>query len=332
MLDLNHDGAVSRSELHAVAKRWGWHWQEAPFFALIDLLTIPGPIPKEKFNAYLKQIKEDPLGPYGKVLLNSPHFSLTAQQSGDRRFLRGFKETGSVSNRTQPESSNSDKEHDLVLMLEKSTGPDAADRYHSLLDTLEPYHVSSIDAALLIVDPQRSFTEGVWMQSIGDGAETDIIPIVFAFKNCADVLTKISNHAEVMFTRCPFPPASYDWDQRLSGVIDSKQLYFIKPGNSVLFPPLNGFKEWMGHCIEHGRNTLVIGGCTLNSCVRISSIDILNQFKDRNLQVIVDLSTCGARMHNFSASAAYDGVSAVESAARQMIAAGVRVVRRVEWK
>ncbi len=170
------------------------------------------------------------------------------------------------------------------------------------------------------------------MQSIGAGAENDVIPIVIAFNNCADVLKKIGNCAEVMFTRCPFPPGSYDWDPRLTGIIDSEQLYFIKPGNSVLFPPLNGFKQWMRHCIAQGRNTLVIGGCTLNSCVRVSSIDTVNQFKDRNLHVVVDLSTCGARSHNFKASALYDGLSAVESAVNQMIAAGVQVVRRVEWK
>jgi hypothetical protein len=40
-----------------------------------------------------------------------------------------------------------------------------------------------------------------------------------------------------MFTRCPFPPGSYDWDDRLAEIIDNKQLYFIKPGKSVLIPP-----------------------------------------------------------------------------------------------
>jgi len=34
------------------------------------------------------------------------------------------------------------------------------------------------------------------------------------------------------------------WDDRLSAIIDRQQLYFIKPGNSVLFPPINGFREW----------------------------------------------------------------------------------------
>ena len=114
-------------------------------------------------------------------------------------------------------------------------------------------------------------------------------------------------------------------------IINNRQLYFIKPGNSVLFPPLNGFKEWVKRCIENGKNTLVIGGCTLNSCVRISSIDTLSFFKNMDLEVVVDVSICGARLRNFIPSAMYEGMSAVVSAVRQMAAAGIRVVKRMEW-
>ena len=46
ILDVNNDGAISRSDLHVAAKRMGWHWDEAPIFALLDLLTIPEPIRK----------------------------------------------------------------------------------------------------------------------------------------------------------------------------------------------------------------------------------------------------------------------------------------------
>ncbi len=137
---------------------------------------------------------------------------------------------------------------------------------------------------------------------------------------------------EIMFTRCPFPPGSYDWDDSLAEIIDSKQLYFIKPGNSVLFPALNGFKEWMARCRDNRKNTLVIGGCTLNSCVRVSSIETLTRFKAADLRVFVDLSICGARTRNFIPSPLYGGMSAVESAIHQMTDAGVQVVRQVHWK
>jgi uncharacterized protein with ACT and thioredoxin-like domain len=93
----------------------------------------------------------------------------------------------------------------------------------------------------------------------------------------------------------------------------------------------NGFKDWLERCITKGMRTLIIGGCTLNSCVRVSSIDTVDRFKNRNLRVVVDLSICGAHSRSFLPSSLYEGVSAVESAIRQMTATGVQVVRRVEW-
>jgi len=50
------------------------------------------------------------------------------------------------------------------------------------------------------------------------------------------------------------------------------------------------------------------------------------------LQVVVDLSLSGARTSNFLSSSLYGGFSAVESAVREMLSEGVRVVQHVEWK
>ncbi len=183
---------------------------------------------------------------------------------------------------------------------------------------------------MLIIDPQRSFTNGVWKQSIGDDAAIDVKPIVSAFKNCSNILTSLYGQMEIMFSRCPFPPGSYDWDDKLAAIIDRRQLYFIKPGNSILFPPFNGFKEWMVRCLAQGIRTLIIGGCTLNSCIRVSSIDTQQAFKNKHLQVVVDLSLCGARLRNYIPSSAYKGLSAVASAVSQMSASGVQVTRQVE--
>jgi hypothetical protein len=127
------------------------------------------------------------------------------------------------------------------------------------------------------------------------------------------------------------PSCSYDWDDALTGIIDTQQLYFIKPGNSVLFPTTNGFREWVERVIDDGKTILVIAGCTLNSCVRKSSIETRNCFKNHNLQIIVDLSLSGARTSRFIPSSFYGGFSAVESAIREMTDAGVRVTKCVEW-
>jgi nicotinamidase-related amidase len=332
LLDLNHDGKVSRSELHTAAERLGWHWHEAPIFALLDLLTISAPITKKRFTGYLQQIADDPMGPYGRVLLNSPYFSPASPPGHDQHFPRERAEIGATSNRHRRSPQDTDFKWDLVPILEKTAGTDIATGYHNLLNTLETFRISTHDAALLIIDPQRSFTEGVWMQSIGHGAAADVEPIAVAFTNCSKLLNDMYGRMEIMFTRCPFPPGSYAWDDRLAGIIDTKQLYFIKPGNSVFFPRFNGFIDWIERCFADGKSTLVIGGCTLNSCVRVSSVEARIHFKNRQLRIVVDLSICGARSRNFLPSSLYDGGSAVESAVNQMTAAGVQVVRCVEWQ
>ena len=332
LLDLNNDGRVSRSELHTAAERMGWHWQEAPIFALLDLLTIPEPITKKQFAGYLQQITDDSIGPYGKVLLNSPCFSSALPPRSDNPSPGEFTDVDTLSNRHRNALQDADLEGDLFTTLEKNFGTDISNGYHRLLNSLDAYRIAIREAVLLIIDPQRSFTEGVWMQSIGNGATADVEPIVIAFNNCARLLNFIYGRMEIMFTRCPFPPGSYDWDDRLAGIIDSKQTYFIKPGNSIFYPPLNGFKDWLERWISKGKRTLIIGGCTLNSCVRVSSLETMAHFKHRNLRVVVDLSICGARARNFLPSSSFAGESAVESAIRQMTAAGVQVVRRVEYK
>lgn len=332
LLDLNHDGKVSRSELRTAAKRLGWHWYEAPILALLDLLTLREPIPRKQFTAIMQQIQKDPMGPYGEVLLNSPHFSKKSPPEIDQLPPRRPTLAGGASNRKPRQPQDDGFENDLPTVLEKNAGKDVANEYQRFRDSFDACQIPPGDAALLVIDPQRSFTEGVWMQSIGDGAVNDIAPIVIAFNNCADILNYLYGRMEIMFTRCPFPPGSYDWDDRLADIIDSRQLYFIKPGNSALFPPFNGFREWAARCIDQGIKTLVLGGCTLNSCVRVSSIEILQLFKSKNLRVVVDLSICGARLRNYIPSPLYGEVSAVASAVSQMAAAGVQLVKWVEFR
>jgi hypothetical protein len=222
---------------------------------------------------------------------------------------------------------------DVAFLLKRIINPDVADNYSRFLTDMgvKELKISADNTAALIIDPQRSFTKGFWMQSIGALAELEVKPIQAAFEKCAQFLSENSGVVETMFTRCPFPPGSFDWDDVFTGIIDSKQPYFIKPGNSVFFPPGNGFREWVGSLIDDGKNQLVMAGCTLNSCVRVSSIETQKHFQDRKLQVVVDLNLCGARTHNFIPSSLYGGLSAVESAVREMIDAGVRVARCVLW-
>jgi len=330
-LDLDKDGLLSRSDLNTSAKRFRWSWHEAPLLAAFDLLSISKPIPKSKFIALINQIHNDPLGPYGNILLKSPHFLQSVSLRGDRI---PNDETAEEDNRNEIQKEDRLGQPDfdsLTGLLENAAGTEVGLQYQSLLETLEIACIPAEDSALLILDPQRSFTEGAWMHSIGYGGEMDVIPIRSAFDNCSAFLTRYYGQMEIMFTRCPFPADSYGWAGRISDILDRDQLYFIKPGNSVLFPHTNGFRQWVSRCMDHGKKTLIMGGCTLNSCVRVSSIETSKKFRNRNLQVVVDLSISGARIKNYISSRVFNGLSAVESAVVQMLDEGIKVVRQIEW-
>jgi hypothetical protein len=319
-LDLNRDGELSRSELYNAAVRLGWHWREAPFFALLDLLTLHKPISADQFDLILKQATTDPLGPYGSVLLDSPHFTSPAEPSNPPNpppSIDGSEIRDEQNDRPKP------------VRPSKTDDPSPFQHIHQQSGTVILLREES---AMLILDPQFAFTQGVWMQSIGPGAETDVKPIRQAFKQCRKFLIQNYGRLPIMFTRCPFPPQSYQWDNHLAEIIDRNQLYFIKPGNSVLFPPTNGFKEWVDRCIQSGRPNLVIGGCTLNSCVRVSAVETQQAFRHKNIRVVVDTSLCGARARNLKPSVQFGGISAVDSAVKQMLYAGVSVVSDVDWK
>ncbi len=332
LLDLNRDGDLSRSELHTAATRLGWHWNEAPLLALLDLLTIYRPLPHDQFLSVIQQIQGDPMGIYGRVLLNSPHFDKrTAKVVDPNSDPAPAAMRPVLSSAMQHPRRPRDLEKVFIAALKRSSGNEIANGYRHLLDSLDTCHTASNNAALLIIDPQRSFTAGDWMQSIGRGAEVDVEPISIAFESGASVLRYLYGTMEIMFTRCPFPPGSYNWDKHFAKIIADHQLYVIKPGKNVLFPPLNGFREWARRCIGRGIKTMVVGGCTLTSCVRVSSIEIRQAFKNDGLRVVVDLAISGARRSNYIPSPHFGGLSAVASAVDQMIAAGVQVVRRVAW-
>ena len=330
-LDLDKDGFLSRDDLNSAAKQFGWSWHEAPFLAVFDLLSISEPIPKSEFMAFIHQIHTDPLGPYGNILLRSPHFLQRTPLRCGRSPNDKTVETDNrneIQRKVRPTQPDFDS---LTGLLENAVGTVAALRYQAQLEALEIAHIPAEDAALLIIDPQRSFTEGAWMHSIGHGGKMDVIPIRSAFDNCSAFLTRYYGQMEIMFTRCPFPVGSYEWAGRLHKILDQDQLYFIKPGNSVLFPPTNGFRQWVDRCIDHGKKTLIMGGCTLNSCVRVSAIETLRKFRSRKFQLVVDLSLSGARARNYISSPAFNDISAVEAAIAQMLDEGIQVARQVEW-
>ena len=135
-----------------------WSWHEAPLLAAFDLLSISKPIPKSKFIALINQIHNDPLGPYGNILLKSPHFLQPASLRGDRL---PNDETAEEDNRNEIQKEDRLGQPDfdsLTGLLENAAGTEVGLQYQSLLETLEIACIPAEDSALLIIDPQRSFS------------------------------------------------------------------------------------------------------------------------------------------------------------------------------
>lgn len=318
-LDADRDGILSRTDLRSAAIRLGWSWREGPILAVLDLLTLPSSITRDELTGTLNDIFNDPDRPFGDVLLK-----VTRRAHAVVSYRAG------VVHGPEPV----DGQHiggSLRQCLRDTVGEDAAGVYGELQLGLEARTVSVAQTALLVIDPQHSFIEGAWMRSIGDGAGADVEPLRLAFEACADLLHRLRHGTEVMLTRCPFPADSYGWAASIAAVLDETRPYFVKPGNSVLWPPTNGFAEALDVLVQRGIRTLVIGGCTLNSCVRVSAVEVQRRFGAQGLQVVVDLHICGARARNYAPSSLFGRQSPVAAAVREMQENGVVIVQEVEW-
>ncbi len=344
LLDTDEDGALSRENLRAAAQRLRWHWHEAPLYAVLDAMTIDEPLSSDAFVDCLQQMSRDLLGPYGRVLRRSAvvaKLGSAAESSLPRSRSGSSAATGSIDQDLGdgPADSSADVSSGLIVLLADALGDDIADRYRAVLQELDRSRsqIPAEQAALLIIDPQKSFTSGAWKRSFGPGAAREVMSIQLAFDNCGRVLRNLRDmgglpgRMSTMFTRCPFPPQSYEWDERLRDVVDERQLYFVKPGNSAMWPPSNGYREWVQALVQQGKRFLVMGGCTMNSCVRVSSIETQAHFSENGLRVVVDLSLSGSRMGNYLPSFEYGGLSSAESAIREMVEQGVAVVPSVSW-
>jgi nicotinamidase-related amidase len=274
----------------------------------------------------MTSIAGDPLGPYGEVLRRAPR-PVAGADDGLRRCGASGAEAAAAS------VLGGDTSVALQSHLDAALGREALEDYRGLLRTLDQpaIRVRPDRGALLIIDPQSSFTSGVWARSAGAGAASDVQPLRLAFARCGQVMASAGSEVDVVLTRCPFPPDSYDWDESVARALPTDQIYLVKPGNSALWPPTNGFAEWVDSLLARGKRTLVVAGCTLNSCVRVTAIETQHGFGERGLQVVVDLSACGARTTNFDRSPAYGGRSSVRSAVLQMGAAGVALAETVIW-
>ncbi|MEA3232970.1 MAG: hypothetical protein U9Q05_14535, partial [Thermodesulfobacteriota bacterium] len=140
-LDLNSDGWLSRLELHAAAEQLAWHWQAAPLFAVLDLLTTTGPVSKDTFVDYMRQMDEDSLGPYGEVLLKVPYDSIPPMPGSDSFPEKKYNGRDIVlkNNYRMPPEGNGYT--DEISLLDSFAGSNVAMNYQGLLNSLETLHV-----------------------------------------------------------------------------------------------------------------------------------------------------------------------------------------------
>ena len=207
---------------------------------------------------------------------------------------------------------------------------------------------------LLLIDLQRAFVDGIWRAYLPD---EEVEPIKKSFENCAKLLGSGLKNVPTLMTRCPFEGNDFELHESLTSVVAKNQRYVIKPSTSVMHA--NGFREWVEEeLLSKGINTLVIGGCTTTSCVRVSSVRTQKAFASKGLQVVVDLFLCGARKPNYvqrcpsclelymsfgdiessrnphctCGGADVEMISPVDKAVQYMRDKGVEVMERFDWK
>jgi len=194
--------------------------------------------------------------------------------------------------------------------------------------------------ALLLIDCQKAFLAGYWAHAFG---LDQVAPIERAFRSTAELFQRPErlSGCAVLCTKCYTDGAEAEYDDALEPILRNVPCVW-KPTTDVTRNPK--FHVWFRERLEAGVRTLVIGGCTTTSCVRVSSQAIRRWSPTSDLRVVVDLSLCGARVDNHLPKAHEDpdlvqiyglercrGLSPVDLAIMQMRTNGVEVVESYNW-
>jgi len=200
---------------------------------------------------------------------------------------------------------------------------------------------NKLHTALILIDCQKAFLSGGWARYFG---LDQVSPIKSAFANTLDLLRskeKLSG-CDILCTKCYTEGDEADFvDELLPFLRDTPCVW--KPNTNITQNPR--FHDWFKDRLGAGVRTVVIGGCTTTSCVRVSSQAIRKLYPQGDLRVVVDLSLCGARRDNLLPNADQDpnlvriygrdrckGLSPVDLAKTQMKASGVDVVDSFDWE
>lgn len=195
--------------------------------------------------------------------------------------------------------------------------------------------------ALLLIDCQKAFLAGNWAQYFG---VEQVQPIERAFANTEALLRAPARLAgcAVLCTHCYTDGEEAELHEPLKPLLAGAPS--VWKGTTDVTRNRR-FHEWLRGKLEQGVRTLVVGGCTTTSCVRVSSQAVREQYGGPDLRVVVDLSLCGARTDNHLPLADRDpdllriygrelckGRSPVDLAILQMRQSGVEVVESFDWE
>eukprot|EP00727_Mastigamoeba_balamuthi_P006974 m51a1_g2898 hypothetical protein (190) ;mRNA; f:463293-463862 len=181
--------------------------------------------------------------------------------------------------------------------------------------------MAEAQAALVLIDCQRAFLPGgCWASHF---PPSEVLPICRAFESCSALLSRgLPPGVALALTQCPFwRPSDRALDPRIASLAPAGTPVFAKPDNDIL--ELGDFAPWVR---ARGLRAVVFGGCTTNSCVRVSAVRTKRELPGLAVRVALDL--CGARAANYLPQPHTGGVPPVAAAVEEMRAAGVEVIER----
>merc|ERR1711879_121533 len=122
--------------------------------------------------------------------------------------------------------------------------------------------------ALLLIDFQRAFLDGYWAKHFG---LDEVRPIDRAAKRVATLFSsgRLAS-IPVLSSRCYLEYPDSEPPEVLHVYLAPDSVPWVwKPNTNIM--EAEGFPEWLEANLRKGVQTLVIGGCTTTSCVRVSS-------------------------------------------------------------
>lgn len=204
--------------------------------------------------------------------------------------------------------------------------------------------------ALILIDIQNSFISGHWRSCLSD---SEIIPIKNAFEKCGKVLQNLPADTPVLMTQCPFLDLEdRDFDPSVKSIVKERKYPVIYKYDTNIMDA-DGIDQWMKSILDKQIQTVLIGGCTTTSCVRVSSMNLKRHYLSYPVDFMVDLSLCGARQSNYVKrcrfcmsqymahrdvlcgkcdQAGEELLSPVDKTVESMRAIGVKVTESYEWE